>query len=132
MTADTAPRPVFVYDGDCAFCSSSARALRRFVDPARSYAIEPYQFLDLTAYGLTGEECAWEAKFVRADGSVHGGHRSVAEALRHGRAVCRPLGALMTLPVVDGLAARAYRWVADHRSRLPGGTPTCSITPAPG
>jgi predicted DCC family thiol-disulfide oxidoreductase YuxK len=129
MTSAPSPRPVFVYDGDCSVCSSSARALRRYVDPDAHYAVEPYQFLDLAAYGLTVEECSWEAKFVRADGSVHGGHRSVAEALRHGRAVCRPLGTVLTLPVMDALAARAYRWVADNRSRLPGGTPTCSLPP---
>ena len=46
--------PVLVFDGDCAFCSTSARfvseRLRR--SPA-DYAVEPWQRLDLDALGLT-------------------------------------------------------------------------------
>ena len=49
--------PVLVYDGDCAFCSTSARFAARWLrrSPA-DYAIEPWQRLDLAALGLTGAE----------------------------------------------------------------------------
>ena len=49
--------PVLVYDGDCAFCSTSARFAARWLrrSPA-DYAIEPWQRLDLVALGLTATE----------------------------------------------------------------------------
>lgn len=125
----TAPRPVFIFDGDCGFCTSSAGVLRRFFDPRVRYAIAPYQRLNLTTYGLTASDCDQAAQFVETDGSVHAGHRSIAQALQHSLPVWRPVGLILTLPGIDGLASRAYRWVADHRGRLPGGTPACAITP---
>jgi predicted DCC family thiol-disulfide oxidoreductase YuxK len=35
----------------------------------------------------------------------------------------------MTSRPVDPVARRAYHWIAANRSRLPGGTPSCSIEP---
>ncbi len=124
----TAPRPVFIFDGECGFCTSSAGVLRRFFDPGSRYAIAPYQLLDLTAYGLTPSACDRAAQFVGADGSVSAGHRSIAKALQHSLPVWRPLGVALTLPGIDGLASRAYRWVAAHRGQLPAGTPACAVT----
>ncbi|MGB3762259.1 MAG: hypothetical protein WA966_03480, partial [Ornithinimicrobium sp.] len=71
-----APRPVFIFDGDCGFCTSSAGVLRRWFDPGLNYAIAPYQRLELSSYGLAEADCDQAAQFVRADGSVHAGHRS--------------------------------------------------------
>ncbi|CAN5444657.1 hypothetical protein BH23ACT6_BH23ACT6_15970 [soil metagenome] len=124
-----APRPVFIFDGDCGFCTSSAGVLRRFFDPAARYAIAPYQRLDLAAYGLSEQDCDRAAQFVDANGTVSAGHASIAAALRHSLAVWRPLGVALTLTGIDGLAARAYDWVAEHRGQLPGGTPACALTP---
>ncbi|MGB5952934.1 MAG: DCC1-like thiol-disulfide oxidoreductase family protein, partial [Ornithinimicrobium sp.] len=105
------PRPVFIFDGDCGFCTSSAGVLRRFFDPRARYAIAPYQRLDLAAYGLTAADCDQAAQFVDEGGVVSSGHRSVAAALRHSLLMWRPIGVALTAPGVDALAARAYRWV---------------------
>lgn len=123
------PRPVLVFDGDCGFCTTSARFVGRWVDRRHRYAVRPWQQLDLAAYGLTEASCTTEAQFVEADGTILGGHRAIAAALRRGAPGWRPLGVLVTAPVLRRFSARAYAWVAEHRNALPGGTPACA---APG
>ena len=64
-----APLPVLVFDGDCAFCTTSAgvitRRLRRSPD---DYAVQPWQHLDLDALGLTPEDGRRIGRAVRETG----------------------------------------------------------------
>ena len=117
---------LLVFDGDCGFCTTSARFTARWVDRRQRYAVAPWQDLDLAEWGLTRADCLAAAQFVRPDGSVAAGHRAIAEGLKRGAPAWRPLGHLVTLPGVERLAARVYSWVADHRYTLPGGTPACA------
>ncbi len=119
--------PVLVYDGDCAFCSTSARFI---VDHLRgatgSYAVEPWQRVDLDALGLTPQECDEAVRWVAPDGSRYAGHVAIARALLASRWWVRPLGAAVLAPGISTLAAAAYRWVSANRHRLPGGAPSCA------
>ena len=123
--------PLLVFDGDCAFCTSSVEFLRRWVDRTGRYGIEPWQRVDLSAYGLTEADCVEAAQFVDVDGAIHPGHRAIAEALRQGAPGWRPVGRLLTLPGINALASRVYGWVAGHRHQLPGGTPACALPNQP-
>jgi predicted DCC family thiol-disulfide oxidoreductase YuxK len=120
---------LLIFDGDCGFCTTSARFASRWVDRRQRYAIAPWQEVDLARYGLTGADCIAAAQFVRPDGAVVAGHRAIAEGLTQGAPGWRPLGHVLTLPGVDRVAARVYAWVAGHRYALPGGTPACAPTP---
>ena len=129
---DTAPdsalreRGLLIFDGDCGFCTTSARFLSRWVDRHQRYEVAPWQELDLDALGVTEADCIEAAQFVHPDSSVVAGHLAIAEGLKHGAPLWRPLGHLITRPGVSWVAARAYTWVADHRYALPGGTPACA------
>jgi len=119
-------RGLLIFDGDCGFCTTSARFVSRWVDRRDRYDVRPWQELDLAALGVTEADCIEAAQFVRRDGSVVAGHRAIAAGLTHGAPAWRPLGHLLTLPGVSQLAARVYTWVADHRYALPGGTAACA------
>jgi predicted DCC family thiol-disulfide oxidoreductase YuxK len=123
----SAPRPVLVFDGDCAFCSTSARLLADHVrrSPA-DFAVEPWQLLDLADLGLTPEECDASVQWVGADGAHEHAEGAVGRALLASRWWARPLGALVLVPGIRQLAGVVYRWVSRNRHRLPGGTPACS------
>ncbi|MEE1819854.1 DUF393 domain-containing protein [Streptomyces sp. SP18ES09] len=123
------PRPVLVYDGDCGFCTTSARFAERVVRPRCD--IVPWQFADLDALGVTPERAAYEVLWVPPAGAVEGGARAVAKALLSAGGVWAPLGAMSLLPGVRWVARRVYRLVATHRHRLPGGTPACGTPPPP-
>jgi len=116
-------RPVLLYDGDCAFCSSCARALRRLGPDAE---IAPWQLSDLAKLGVTEEQAGAAVQWVGVDGSVRSGHEAIAAVLSCAGPVWRAAGRLLLLPGISWMAAKAYRLVADNRHRLPGGTPTCA------
>lgn len=122
---------VLVYDGDCGICTRLADVVVRRVRPAADrYRVAPYQELDLASLGLTPEQCGEALQYVGPQGTVSSAQDAVARLLLAGRPWARPAGAALLLPGVNALAGVVYRWVAANRSRLPGGTPACSL-PAP-
>jgi predicted DCC family thiol-disulfide oxidoreductase YuxK len=127
--AKPAPRPVVVFDGDCAICTTLAGVIERRLRPPA--AVQPWQRLDLAAYGLTEAQCLEALQYVDGDGKIYSGELAVARLLRASRPWARPAGWLIGLPGVRRVAGLVYRWVARNRSRLPGGTPACSVPPRP-
>lgn len=116
-------RPVLVFDGDCAFCTSCARLLERIGPQAEIVA---WQLTDLDALGITEAQAAEAVRWVDADGMVRTGHEAIAAALGTAGMPWRIAGRTLLLPVVSPLAAAGYRLIARNRHRLPGGTPACS------
>lgn len=121
--------PVLVFDGDCAFCTSSVRLLQRVVK--RLPPIVPWQHSDLDALGLTREQCQEAVQWVGADGTVRSGEVAFAQVLVDAGKGWWLLGRLMLLPGVRWLSGVLYRWTARNRHRLPGGTPACSLPAQP-
>ncbi|WP_411103901.1 thiol-disulfide oxidoreductase DCC family protein [Streptomyces sp. cmx-4-9] len=119
--------PVLVYDGDCGFCTASARTVRRLLDPRCEFTA--WQAADLDSLGVSQERAEYEALWVTPRGEVYGGAQAVARLLlRAGGAWAVP-GALLTLPPLRWIAHAVYRVVAANRRRLPGWTPTCAALP---
>lgn len=118
-----------VFDGDCAFCSSSARFVRALTGP--TVRVLPYQRADLDDLGLTAEQGAEAVWFVHPDGRKDRGHRAIAAALKAAGGIWRPLGAALASPPIEPIAGPAYAWIAKNRHRLPGGTPECEVRGGP-
>lgn len=78
----------------------------------------------MAAQGLTAEDGMRQVWFVAEDGRLTGGAAAVNEALS---VVwwARPFTKLTHLPGMQPLQDRFYRWVADNRARLPGGSAQC-------
>ncbi len=115
---------VFLFDGDCAFCSACAAFVGRRI-PSRATVI-PWQFADLAALGLTARECdaavQWVAPTLRAAGPA-----AIAALLRDSRWYWRGVGWLLARRPVLALAWPVYEWVSRNRHRMPGGTPACFL-----
>jgi predicted DCC family thiol-disulfide oxidoreductase YuxK len=117
-------RPVLVYDGDCGFCTKSARLAARL--PSRC-EIVAWQHADLAALGATQERAAYELLWVTPDGRIYGGADAVAMLLRDSGGMFAVLGGVLGWPGLRSVAHRLYRLIADNRYRLPGGTPACAL-----
>jgi predicted DCC family thiol-disulfide oxidoreductase YuxK len=120
--------PTFVYDGDCAFCSSCARFIERWI-PTTAQVV-PWQFADLDALGLTTEQCEQAVQWVSPDGRTAAGPEAIAALLRDSAPVWRPVGRALGWSPVRRLAWPGYRWVARNRHRMPGGTAACALPAA--
>lgn len=108
-------RPLFLFDGDCTFCTSCARLLERIGPRAE---VVPWQQTDLEPLGITPAQAQEAVQWVGADGTVHSGHEAIAAALISAGPLWGIAGRAMLLPGVSWLAARGYRLVAANRRHL--------------
>ena len=120
-------RPVFLYDGDCAFCTSCARFIERRIPT--SAEVLAWQLTDLSALGVSPESASAAVQWVDVDGVVAAGPVAISRLLVDAGSFWRPLGRLLVLPALRRLGWLAYRLVARNRHRLPGGTAACVLPP---
>jgi len=119
---------LLVFDGDCAFCTSSVDTLRRLLPSFPPSA--PWQWLDLDELGLTEHDVATYA-WVITPSHQYAGHLALSALLRMQRATgLRFLGHLIATPPFSWIAALGYTLISANRSRLPGGTPACALPPS--
>lgn len=119
--------PLLEYDGDCGFCTRTARWVERRLPPGSGVTVAPWQALDLRAYGLTPPDVAKAAWWIDADGTRRRGHRAIAAALRAIGGPWRAVGAVIDVPPVSWLARLVYALVARFRDRMPGSTDSCRV-----
>jgi predicted DCC family thiol-disulfide oxidoreductase YuxK len=123
-----AERPVFLYDGDCSFCTTCADFIERRI-PTRA-RVTPWQFADLAVLGVTQAEAEAAVVWVAPGGPKAAGPVAIARLLVDAGSFWRLLGRLLDLPPVRWVAWPVYRLVARNRHRLPGGTAACSLPQA--
>jgi predicted DCC family thiol-disulfide oxidoreductase YuxK len=125
---ETRTQPVFLYDGDCAFCTSCARFIERRIPTAAE--VTPWQFADLDGLGVTQAQAEAAVVWVALDGDTAAGPDAVVRLLVDAGSFWRPLGRILGLRPVGWVAWPVYRWVARNRHRMPGGTAACSLPQA--
>lgn len=121
-------KAMLIFDGDCGFCTASVVAVRRLVRPRCEIA--PWQQTSIAPLGISVEECMAAVQFIDQDGSVTSGSRAVMAMLRTAPQPWPLIGLVGDLPGIAWVAAKAYRWVAANRYRLPGSTPACELAAA--
>lgn len=117
-----------MFDGDCSFCTSCARFIERRIPSTAT--VVPWQFADLGALGLTREQAEEAVQWVAADGTIASGPDAIALLLRDAGRFWEAPGRALQLRPIRFAAWPAYRWVANHRHLLPGGTAACSLPQA--
>jgi predicted DCC family thiol-disulfide oxidoreductase YuxK len=120
------PTRLLVFDGDCGFCTRSAKAAQKGL-PA-DVRVEPWQALDLDELGLTTHDVTTAAWWFDDAGAKHRGSHAAAEVLVASRARWRRLaGHLLRLPPFSWLGVVVYALVARYRYKLPGATDACRV-----
>jgi len=123
--------PLLIYDGDCGFCTRSARwiAARWRPGTARIVASQSLDDAALAEHGLTRADVIDAAWWVGTDGVPERGDRAIAAALRGAPGWPNALGRAISMPGVSALAPVGYALVARFRHRLPGASEACAVRP---
>jgi predicted DCC family thiol-disulfide oxidoreductase YuxK len=113
-----------LFDGECGFCTTSARWLER---RAPSNAIvQPWQRADLERIGVSEQACRdavqWVDEHRRSSGPL-----AFADYARTSTVGWRLIGRVAGSRIGQSVGWPVYRWVARNRGRLPGGTPECRL-----
>jgi predicted DCC family thiol-disulfide oxidoreductase YuxK len=123
--ADRAERPVFLYDGDCAFCTSCAHFIERRIPT--SAEVSPWQFADLDLLGVTQAQAEEAVLWIAEGEPVAAGPDAIARLLEESKSAWKGLGWFLGREPVGWVAWPMYRWVSKNRHRMPGGTAECSL-----
>lgn len=118
-------KSTLVYDGDCGFCTKSAKWIL-----ARSSSLEIVRWQtigDLPSLGLTVQDVQSRAYFVKENTVVAAGPFAIAESLRLCAKPWSYLGAFIKLPIVRYVSQLVYRSIARNRHKMPGSTDSCEI-----
>jgi predicted DCC family thiol-disulfide oxidoreductase YuxK len=116
---------VLIFDGDCGFCTTTANYIKKHTSTPME--IHPWQWIDLSAYGLTKEQASAKVQ-VYEDGKNYAGHAAFAKILRLQKQWWfKLLGAILVIPPFSWGARVGYHFVAKYRHKLPSGTPACEL-----
>ena len=119
---------LLVYDGDCSFCSSSARwIIAHWNGSQEAVAWQHLSADDLERLGLTLADVRSAVWWIDVSGGHARGHLAVARALQAARGWPSVVGQILLVPPFRWLAAGTYPLVARWRHHLPGGTPACRM-----
>jgi predicted DCC family thiol-disulfide oxidoreductase YuxK len=117
-----------VYDGDCGLCTSCVRFVERHIPT--DAALVAWQDADLAGLGVARDRAQEAVQWVADDRSVSAGEEAIGRLLRDAGGGWAVLGRILLSPAVAPIAGAVYRVIADHRSRLIGGTPACALPAA--
>ena len=118
---------VLIFDGDCGFCTTTANYIEK--NSSTPIEVHPWQWVELSDYGLTPEVAAAKVQ-ISAGGKTYSGHKAFAKLLRLQKQWWfKVLGGLMVTPPFSWGARLVYYFVAKYRHKLPGGTPACALNP---
>lgn len=120
---------ILLYDGDCAFCTTSATWIRDHARTVPGDEVRPWRPADTEAYGVTPAQAEREIHYVSPTGAVLGGSLAIFAWWQRCGAPWKQLGLLLSLPVARQLSAVGYRQIAAHRHLLPGATDACRMEP---
>ena len=116
---------LLIFDGDCAFCTSSAGWIeRRLPDGVR---VAPWQILELDTYGLTERDVTTAAYWIDDAGRAHRGHLGIGRSLIAAGGGWAVAGRLIITPPISWVAKPVYALIARYRHRMPGATEACRI-----
>ncbi|MYG93429.1 MAG: DUF393 domain-containing protein [Acidimicrobiia bacterium] len=115
-TANSMPLNILIYDGDCGFCTSTAKWAKQRLNS--NYQVVPWQHLNLDDFGLSKADVNRSAYWVDSNGNLYEEHRCIAKVLS---AMDRPwkfIGSLLTFGPINLVARAVYRLIAANRGRL--------------
>lgn len=109
------PKPLFIYDGDCAFCTRWVKRWHHTTSELVDYL--PFQDPQIAKRfpEIPREAFDSSAQLIELDGSVYSGAEAVFRSLSRHPHYHWPLDIYEVAPILAGIAEWCYRFVARNR-----------------
>ncbi|MBW8078769.1 MAG: DUF393 domain-containing protein [Gallionella sp.] len=123
-------KEMLIFDGDCGFCTVSARWAERYFKAGEvAAAWQSLGTVTLGGIGLSLDDVRLAAWWIDSKGRRERGHRAVGRALKAGGGWRSALGTMCLVAPTSWLAAVIYQAVVRWRYLLPGSTESCRRDP---
>lgn len=110
---------LLIFDGDCGICTFSSELVQRH--SADSFLeIKPFQVLKLSELhpDLNEEKTSKSLFLLTNDGKLYNRSKGVFETMKRMRGFYKPLGYILSNPIVVFIANPIYDWVARNRAKI--------------
>lgn len=124
-SADIVAAGLLIYDGDCGFCTQSARYVEARLQPGQRIA--PWQQLDLDLFSLSESDVTTAAYWIEPDLTAHRGADGMIRAATQTSGVLRMAGRVLSVPPFRQVARLVYPVISKYRHKLPGATDACRL-----
>jgi predicted DCC family thiol-disulfide oxidoreductase YuxK len=109
------PRPVMVFDGDCAICSHWIHRWQRMTGERADYVPARDARIQAQVPEIPRERLDVAVHLIETDGQVYAGAEAVVRAMAHAQTHRWPLRAYQLSPMLATTMELGYRMVANHR-----------------
>lgn len=108
---------LLIFDGDCGICTYSSELVQRHSDVLQ---VKPFQILNLTELHpeLNEDKTSKSLYLLTKDGKLYNRSKGVFETMKRMKGFYKPLGYLLSNPIVVFLTNPLYDWVARNRTNI--------------
>ncbi len=110
---------LLIFDGDCGICTySSELVLRNSINSILE--VKPFQILNLSELhpDLNEDKTSKSLYLLTNDGKMYNRSKGVFETMKRMKGYYKPLGYILSNPIIVFLANPIYDWVSRNRTKI--------------
>lgn len=110
---------LLIFDGDCGICTYSSEIVQRNTDNS-TLEVKPYQILDLPDLHpeLNEDRTSKSLYLLTTDGKLYNRSKGVFETMKRMRGFYKPLGYILSNPIIVFIANPIYDWMSRNRTKI--------------
>ncbi len=110
---------LLIFDGDCGICTSSSEFVQRNSRELK-LQVKPYQILNLQNLhpDLNEERTSKSLYLLTKEGKLYNRSKGVFETMKRMRGIYKPLGFILSNPIVVFITNPVYDWVSKNRTKI--------------
>ena len=112
-------RDLLIFDGDCGICTSSSELVQR-LSADSALEVKPFQILNLSELhpDLNEDRTSKSLYLLTKEGKLYSRSKGVFETMKRMKGFYKPLGFILSNPIIVFITNPIYDWVAKNRTKI--------------
>lgn len=112
-------RDLLIFDGDCGICTSSSELVQRH-SVNSALEVKPFQILNLSELhpDLNEDRTSKSLYLLTKEGKLYNRSKGVFETMKRMKGFYKPLGFILSNPIIVFITNPIYDWVAKNRTKI--------------